>query len=308
MINRVIIRLKVLQLIYAYYMNGNKNVEQAEKTLLESLSKAYELYQQMLLLVVAVTRLEAEQVEEQEQLNRVAHKNTKVSHRLADNRLARMIDENLQLLDFREHQGMMWTEERSYVAALLQHIKQADFYQDYESAEQVDFADDRELWRKIYKNIIMPDERIDAILEERSLYWNDDRETVDTFVLKTIKRFDETDKETAVLLPEFKDSEDQDFAIRLLRHTIMNEDEYRSLIAQSVQNWEMERMAFMDILILQMAIAEIMSFPQIPLSVSINEYVEIAKLYSTPKSYSYVNGMLDHVSRRLIQEGKVMKR
>ena len=307
MINRVIIRLKVLQLIYAYYMNGNKNVEKAETTLLESLSKAYELYQQMLLLVVAVTNMENELVDEQEQLNRVTHRHAKVSHRFADNRLAQRLAGNGQLMDFREHQGMMWTEERGYVTALLQDIKQTDFYKEYELADKVDFSDDRELWRKIYKNIIMQDERIDGILEERSLYWNDDRETVDTFVLKTIKRFEESGGDKDVLLPEFKDSEDRDFAIRLLRHTIMNDEEYRSLISQSVQNWEMERMAFMDILIIQMAIAEILCFPQIPLSVSINEYVEIAKLYSTPKSYGYVNGLLDHISKRLIQEGKLLK-
>lgn len=125
---------------------------------------------------------------------------------------------------------------------------------------------------------------LDQVLEDQSLYWNDDKEIVDTFVLKTIKRFDEKNGAKQELLPEFKDEEDQDFARRLFRRTILNADYYRHLISENTKNWDLDRVAFMDVVIMQIALAEILSFPNIPVSVSLNEYVEIAKLYSTPKA------------------------
>ncbi|MCR4613153.1 MAG: transcription antitermination factor NusB [Bacteroidaceae bacterium] len=306
MINRTTIRLKVVQLIYAYYQNGGKNIESAEKELLLSLSKAYELYNQLLMLIVKVTRYAAQQVEHQEELNRVTHKTESVSHRFIDNRFAAQLEMNQQLCEFREH-GTIWDDETSYLKALYEDICRSEDYLSYMEADSVTWQDDRELWRKLYKLLIMNDERIDALLEEKSLYWNDDKEIVDTFVMKTIKRFTEESTAKQELLPEFKDEEDREFAVRLLRRSILNDEYYRSLINQNIQNWEFDRLAFMDVVIMQVAIAEILSFPQIPLSVSINEYVEIAKCYSTPKSYGYVNGILDAVTRRLKEDGKLLK-
>jgi N utilization substance protein B len=307
MINRTIIRQKVVQLMYAYYQNGERNLDSAEKELLKSLSKAYELYHQLLLLIVALTRYAEDSADRQEELNRVAHKDETVSRRFVENSLARQLNDNRQLNEFREHHEMIWADESAYVKSLFDEICQSDYYKEYMEAPAVDYEADRELWRLIYKNIVMKDERIDAILEERSLYWNDDREIIDTFVIKTIKRFAANSTPKQELLPEFKDDEDRDFAVRLLRRSILNDEYYRSLIGQYVQNWEFERLAFMDVIIMQVAIAEILSFPQIPISVSINEYVEIAKVYSTPKSYGYVNGILDTVTRILKEEGKLLK-
>ena len=153
----------------------------------------------------------------------------------------------------------------------------------------------------------MKDTRIDEVIEDKSLYWNDDKEVVDTFVLKTIKRFEEKAGSKQELLGEYKDEEDREYAIRLFRSTILNDTEHRNLIAQSTKNWEFDRLAFMDVVIMQIAIAEIMTFPLIPTSVSINEYVEIAKYYSTPKSAAYVNGILDTVVRRLKKERLIVK-
>ena len=175
------------------------------------------------------------------------------------------------------------------------------------SSGESSYAEDRELWRKIYKFIIMKDERIDEVLEDQSLYWNDDKEIVDTFVLKTIKRFDEEQGADMELMPEYKDDEDREFAVRLFRRSILNADYYRGLISQSVKNWEFNRLAYMDVVIMQVAIAEILSFPNIPVSVSINEYVEIAKCYSTAKSGGYVNGIIDNVVKRLRSENKLLK-
>ncbi len=307
MINRTLIRLKIVQLMYAFYQNGGKSIDTAEKELLFSLAKAYDLYNYMLLLIVSVSRYALQDVEQKEQLNKVGHINQTVSHRFADNRFTAQLEINKQLQDFVKTKKKSWNEELGYIKKLYADIVQSDIYDDYMKRDKVTYNDDREVWRKIYKNIIMKDERIDDILEEQSLYWNDDREIVDTFVLKTIKRFVPENGANQELVPEYKDIEDQDFAIRLFRRAINNDEYYRSLIGKCVKNWEFSRLAYMDVIIMQVAIAELLSFPQIPVSVTINEYVEIAKWYSTPKSSGYVNGIIDSVAKMLKQENILTK-
>ena len=169
------------------------------------------------------------------------------------------------------------------------------------------YATDRELWRRIYRALIQDNEDLDAIFEEQSLYWNDDKEVVDSFVLKTIKRFDEKSGSKQELLPEYDNEEDKDYARRLFRASILNANEYQRIMSTSSQNWDFSRLAYMDIIIMQIAIAEMLTFPSIPISVTINEFVDIAKVYSTPRSGGYINGMLDAIARRLINEGKMLK-
>lgn len=299
MINRNLIRLKIVQLIYSYYQNGGKNIDTAEKELLFSLSKAYDLYNYMLLLIVSVSRYAFEQVEYKEQMNKVGHIDEPVNHRFADNQFAAQLENNKQLQDFVETKKKTWKNEISYIKQLYADIMASDFYAEYMALDEATYEDDKLIWRKIYKNIIMKDERVDEILEEQSLYWNDDRDIVDTFVMKTINKFDAKKGAEQELIPEYKDIEDQDFATRLFRRTITNEEYYRSLIEDNVKNWEFNRLAFMDVIIMQIAIAEMLSFPQIPISVTINEYVEVARWYSTPKSPGYVNGILDTVAKKL---------
>ena len=186
-------------------------------------------------------------------------------------------------------------------------VSGTDIYKDYMASDDDSYEADRELWRKLYKTYIFNNDSLDQVLEDQSLYWNDDKEIVDTFVLKTIKRFDEKKGANQELLPEFKDDEDQEFARRLFRRTILNSDYYRHLISENTKNWDLDRIAFMDIIIMQTALAEILSFPNIPVSVSLNEYVEIAKLYSTSKSGSFINGTLDGIVNQLKKEGKLTK-
>lgn len=307
MINRTLIRLKIVQLMYAYYQNSGKSIDTAEKELLFSLSKAYDLYNYMLLLMVSVSRYAYKQVEGKEEINKVGHIDEVVSHRFADNQFTAQLEANKQLQEFVDTKKKSWNNDIDYIKKLYSDIIQSEYYQEYMAMDNVTYADDREVWRKIYKNIIMKDERIDDILEEQSLYWNDDREIIDTFVLKTIKKFDPANGANQELVPEYKDMEDQEFAIRLFRRTIMNDEYYRSLIGKSVKNWEFNRLAYMDVVIMQIAIAELLSFPQIPISVTINEYVEIAKWYSTPKSSGYVNGIIDSIAKMLKKENKLTK-
>ena len=307
MINRTLIRLKIVQLIYSFYQNGGKDIKTAEKELMFSLSKAYDLYNYLLLLLVELTKYESEQIEQQEELNKIAHKEEAVSHRFVNNRFVKQLADNKQLLEYVDSQKRTWLNDADYLKKLLADIKASDTYADYMVNEVDDYSTDREFWRKIYKSIIMKDDRLSEVLEDKSLYWNDDREIVDTFVLKTIKRFEEENKENQELLPEYKDEEDREFAVKLFRATILNDEDHRRLIAQCVKNWEFDRLAFMDVVIMQIAIAGILGFVQIPTVVSINEYVDIAKYYSTPKSAAYVNGILDAVVKRLKREKLIIK-
>ncbi len=307
MINRTLIRLKIVQLMYSYYQNGGKNVDTAEKELLFSLSKAYDLYNYLLMLITAVTKHALEQVERQERNNKIAHCDQVVNRRFAENKFALQLEQNKHLNEFKETNKKTWENDKDYIKDLYNRIVATDFYESYMSDEDSDYKADREIWRKIYKNIIMKDERLDEVLEDQSLYWNDDKEIVDTFVLKTIKRFEEENGTNQELMPEYKDIEDREFAVRLFRRSILNDEYYRNLISQNIKNWEFNRLAFMDVIIMQIAIAEILSFPAIPTSVTINEYVEIAKYYSTAKSGSYVNGILDTIVKKLKADNKLMK-
>ena len=169
------------------------------------------------------------------------------------------------------------------------------------------YEEDRELWRKIYRYVIVDNDSIDSLLEDVNIYWNDDRFIIDTFVLKTINRFSAESNDDQPLLPEFRNEEDLEFARKLILQALNASDYYQELIAQSTRNWDVERVPLMDRVIMQVALAEITSFPSIPLSVSINEYIEIAKSYSTPNSARYINATLDNISKKLIAEHKLMK-
>ena len=307
MINRVLIRLKIVQIVYAYYQNGGKNLDTAEKELFFSLSKAYDLYNYLLLLMVEVTK------QANKRLNAAKNKLVPTKEELfpntkfVENRFIAQLEVNKQLLEFSNNQKKTWENEADFVKTLCDKILESDIYKEYMASETSSYEEDRELWRKLYKNIIFNNIELDQVLEDQSLYWNDDKEIVDTFVLKTIKRFDEKNGAKQELLPEFKDEEDQDFARRLIRRTILNADYYRHLISENTKNWDLDRVAFMDVVIMQIALAEILSFPNIPVSVSLNEYVEIAKLYSTPKSGGFINGTLDGIVNSLKKENKLTK-
>ena len=307
MINRVLIRLKIVQIVYAFYQNGGKNLDTAEKELFFSLSKAYDMYNYLLLLMVEITKqAERKQSAAKSKLLPTAEElypNTK----FVDNRFIAQLEVNKQLLEFSETQKKTWENESEFVKSLCEKIMDSDIYKEYMASETSSYEEDRELWRKLYKRIIFNNEELDQVLEDQSLYWNDDKEIVDTFVLKTIKRFDEKNGAKQELLPEFKDEDDQDFARRLFRRTILNADYYRHLISENTRNWDLDRVAFMDVIIMQIALAEILSFPNIPVSVTLNEYVEIAKLYSTPKSGSFINGTLDGIVNVLKKENKLTK-
>ena len=307
MINRVLIRLKVVQILYAYYKNSGKSLKAAEDEVFFSLSKAYDLYNHMLQLMVAVTHYEADRISFLSMKVRPTESDMNPNLKFVNNRFIAQLQENAQLVKFAEKSKLNWVDHSDILRRLLDNIVSSDTYKEYMASEVSSYEDDKELWRKLYKQFIFDNEELDSLLEEQSLYWNDDKTIIDTFVVKTIKRFEEENGAFQPLLPEYKDNADMEFASKLFKNAVVNAEEYREVMSLNSKNWDMNRLAFMDVVIMQVAMAEIMSFDDIPVSVTLNEYVEIAKHYSTAKSGSFVNGMLDSIVKNLRQNGKLDK-
>lgn len=309
MINRTIIRLKVVQLLYACRQRSANDIPAALRELHTSLNKAYELYCSLLVLIVNLTNFSREVLRKKEELNRVMHKEEALSHRFVDNALAARLASDEALSRLREKGIGSWTADAVYLRQLLAHLQAQPAYMEYmERAQEPTFEDDRLLWRRLYKEVIAQDPSLDELLEEQSVYWNDDKTVIDTFVLKTLKSIEPTPTAGApTLLPPYKDEADKMFAEDLLRQAMEQASRWTQLVAESVKGWEFNRLALMDRVIMQAALAELVTFPLIPVEVTINEYVEIAKYYSTPKSSNYINGILDHLARRLRQEGVILK-
>ena len=263
MINREIIRIKIVQLTYAYYQNGNKNIDTAEKELFFSLSKAYDLYNYLLALIVAVTK-EAGRRLEVAQARARREGQPEPSQKFVFNRFALQLEENKALADFLSTQKFTWDDVASTIGQLFETIESSEIYKEYMESKEDDY-------------------------------------------LKTIKRFKEQNGAKEELLPEWDSDEEKEYARKLFRAAILNDAQYQRFMSEASRNWDFSRLAYMDVIIMQIAIAEIMTFPNIPISVSINEYVEIAKLYSTRKSGGYINGMLDAIARNLIQTGRLLK-
>ena len=264
------------------------------------------MYNQLLALIVAITR-ESQRRHEVLQGKALREGTAAPSAKFVNNRFALQLESNEQLREFLETQKRQWSDYPEFIGLLFEQIEQSHIYQDYINDKEDSYAADRELWRKLYRTFIQENEDLDSLLEEQSLYWNDDKEVVDTFVLKTIKRFEEKNGDKQELLPEYDSEEARDYARRLFRATILNTNDYQRMMTEASHNWDFSRLAYMDVIIMQIAIAEMMTFPSIPISVTINEFVELSKFYSTPRSAGYINGMLDTIARHLVATGQLLK-
>ena len=307
MINRELIRIKLVQVLYSYLQKGTHNPDVAEKELLLSLDKAYDLYNYLLMLLVEVSRMSVRMLEVYEKRSKKLKDGIKWSHRFVDNRFIIQLESNRQLRDYCSEHDLSWADHEAFVRDLYNKVEASEFYKDYMASETTSYEMDREVWRLIYRHLIVGNEELSDLLEDTNIYWNDDKTIVDTFVLKTINRFTENTTSTFPLMPEYKSDADLDFAKKLLYRAIVGQEHYGELISGTTRKWDFKRIALMDRVILQLGLAEITTFPSIPLSVSINEYVDIAKMYSTPKSDKYINATLDTIAKRLIEEGKLTK-
>lgn len=307
MINRILIRIKVLQIIYSYYQNGNKDLKTAEKELLFSLQKSYDLYHYFLLLLIEVTNLQDRILDNRKHKYMPTDEELNPNTKFIDNRFIAQLKTNLALKNTVSENGLSWSNDADFVRNILDLIIESDIYQEYINSEEDSYEADKEFWRQVFKKLICTNEMVEDYLEDKSIYWNDDIEIVQTFTIKTIKKFDEKNGANQPLLPMFKDDEDRDFATTLFRQTLMNGVKYRERISLHMKNWEAERIANMDLIIMQVALAEISSFPSIPINVTLNEYIDIAKYYSTPKSGTFINGILDSIVSELKKENLLFK-
>lgn len=307
MINRILIRIKVLQIVYSYYQNGNGDLKVAENELLFSLQKSYDLYHYLLLLIVEVTNLQSRILDIRKNKYMPTEAELNPNMRLVNNRFAAQVAENAGLQKYVAEQGISWSNDEEFIKNTLEQILASDIYTDYLENPEDSYQTDKEFWRLIFKKLICGNEFIEDYLEDKSIYWNDDIEIVETFALKTIKQFEEKKGSKQPLLPMFKDMEDKSFAIKLFRQSLLKGKEYRERINQHMKNWETERIANMDLIIMQVALAEIMNFPTIPTSVTLNEYIDAAKYYSTPKSGTFINGILDSIVNELKKEKVLLK-
>lgn len=308
MINRVLIRIRVIQILYSTYQNGSGDLKKAENELMFSLQKSYDLYYFLLLLLVETTDAYAKRVEARKAKLLPTDEDLNPNTKLIDNLFIKQLKSNIQFNEYLEERPLSWDEYDNYVKGLLENILKSDTYAEYSQNVISDYESDREFWRKIFKSMVYCDEKLDDILEEESVYWNDDIEIVQSFVLKTIKKFEYENGEKQELLSMFRDEEDRVFAVKLLRESMFNVKSSRDMINKYAKNWESERIAFMDMIIMQAAITEILSFPSIPINVTMNEYINIAKSYSTQKSSSFINGILDAIVSELKAENKLLKK
>ena len=307
MINRVLLRTKALQTLYSHYKGGGKSLPVAEKEFFFSIEKTYDLYFYLLQLALDITRYAENKIDAGKNKLRPTAEEINPNMRFAANRFTTQLAKNEQFNDYLQKRKLSWVNYPELIKNLYEEITASDFYEEYMNAELSDYSADKDIWKKIYKRILLNSEELDEAVEEQSVFWVDDIEIVISFILKTIKQFEAENGAEQELLPMFRDEEDREFGIKLLAKTIEQGDEYSKLIETHTRNWDLERIAFMDILIMQMAIAEICNFPTIPINVTLNEYIEISKKYSTEKSGIFVNGILDNVVNQLKAENKLIK-
>ncbi|MDR2147853.1 MAG: transcription antitermination factor NusB [Tannerella sp.] len=307
MINRILIRIKVLQIVFAFYQTDNGDLRVAENELMLSLRRSYDLYHYLLLLMVEVTQLYERMIDTRKSKFRPSAEEMNPDTRLLNNRLSKQMSVNESLLKYNKEHGIFWTEDRDFVKKILDLILKSDIYAEYIANKEDSYEVDREFWRLVFRRLICNNAFVEEYLEEKSIYWNEDVDIIESFVIKTIKRFEQNQGSRNELLPMFNNESDYEFVLKLFRQSLLRGDEYRALIEKHIKNWESERLANMDIVIMQVAVAELLNFPTIPVSVTLNEYIDAAKYYSTPKSGTFVNGVLDSIVEELKRENKLLK-
>jgi len=307
MISRRQLRIKALQSLYAYYTTGSEDMKRSENELHFNIEKAYELYHYLLLLIIDVMIYADSRIEIARNKRIPTHEDLHPNMRFITNRLIDQLRNNTQLLRFVEQHKLNWANHPELIKEVYSRLIESEEYEAYMKGEEPGYVEDKRLVTFIYTHIIYTSERLDSILEEQSIYWNDDLEFITSMIVKTFKKFKEDDGPDKLLMDLYKNKEDTDYVVRLFRQTILHRDEYVEYIKHNTRNWDLDRIAFMDILIMQIAIAELIAFQSIPTKVTLNEYLEISKFYSTNKSNVFINGVLDKVLMQLKEENKISK-
>ena len=307
MINRILIRIRVIQIVYAWYQNRDKDLNQVERELLLGLQKSYDLYYYLLQLMIEITDLHEERVDTKRNKFLPTHEDLNPNMHIINNQFISQLRNNTMFVTYTANRPMSWELNQNFARGILDKIIESDTYKEYAELAKPTYNDDKEFWRKSFRTFIHRNEELDDILEDESIFWNDDIEIVQSFVLKTIKQFNKTAGEDFILLPMFNDDEDKEYATTLLRETLANGQKYREMIAKNADNWDFERIAFMDVVIMQVAVAELYKFENIPIRVTLNEYIDLAKSYSTPKSSTFINGVLDAIVTEMKKDKTIFK-
>ena len=262
MINRNLIRIRVVQLVYSWYQGTNKDLLKAEKELMFGLQKSYDLYYYMFLLILEITKAYDSRVEAKKNKFLPTKEDMNPNLHLLRNKFTLQLEQNNQLTNYINERPLSWVNNETFVKTLLETILESETYINYTQIPSPTYDEDREFWRKIFKQFICGNEELDDILEDESIFWNDDIEIVQSFVIKTIKKFSEKSGPNQPLLPMFKDEEDKQFAIKLLHDTIFNENKYRELIESHTDKWDFDRIALMDLVIMQIALSRYLLLTQ----------------------------------------------
>lgn len=305
MISRRLLRVKALQILYAYRATENPSINRAEKELIFSIEKSYDLYHLIFLLLTDLTLYGRQRMEIARSKFFPTEDESNPNARFLNNRMIAQIEESKPFRQYIETKKLSWTNQEELIKSLYRSILEWDVYQDYMTREDDSFEQDKKFITRLIGELILPDESFMQVLEEQSIYWNDDIEAIGSMVLKTLSKWKEP---TGLhLLSMYSNEDDRLFVITLFRKCILHSDEYQELIKKFSENWDFERLAWMDILIMQMAITEAIHFPSVPTKVSLNEYIEISKYYSTEKSSHFINGILDKIFIQLKADNKIQK-
>lgn len=324
MINRALIRKKLVQQLYALNLRSGETImdkvsemeskKQVSKCLEDSLEEAYALYHYLLQLVVDVTEYARRKVAKGMMKQLPTEEDLNPNLRFVENMLADALRHNvalkLYLSDHEVQKGVVFSWLNLYpdvVKEIYKKITEADFYKEYMSKKTITWEDDRELWRTILRDIVMPDEELESMMEDFSIYWVDDLEIVLSFAMKTIRRAQKSDGALIPLMKKYDDEDDATFAQDLLQKAIAEKATSRDEISKQTKNWDVDRLSMIDMTIMQLAVTEFLDFPTIPYTVTLNEYIEIAKMYSTEQAPTFVNGVLDGIYKRLEEEGRIEK-
>lgn len=308
MLNRRHLRIKVLQALYAYFQSNEENYKKTENELMQSIEKIYDLYIYLLLTFGEIKGIAENRIEESKKKIRPNEDDLNPNMKFVQNEIIHILESNKELRRISEERKVNWVgdENQEMFRKMFLVIKDSETYFEYMNNGSVGFEEDKAFALELFKTEIANSEILYQFFEDKSIHWIDDIDLACSMVLKTIKTFEK--EEVPEILPLYKkDDDEQDFIRDLLRKTISMNKENESLIDELTKNWELDRIAKMDVILMKMAITELQIFNNIPTKVTLNEYIEISKFYSTPKSNGFINGILDKAIDRLQKEKKIVK-
>ena len=307
MISRRLLRIKALMALYAFNRREDDDLAKAESELMFSIGKTYDLYHYLLLLVLEVADIAEGKIEQALQKKIPTPEDLNPNRRFMDNPVVYQIRNNPAFRKYISGSKLSWVNFRHVPRLLYNKMISWEPYGEYMISDDRSYLADKKFIIRLITELFSNSEDLLNSLEEQSIYWNDDMEYVLVMIEKTLKRFKAEAGEKTALVPLFKNQEDEEFVKLLFRKAVLHSKEYSELIDSNTTNWEVERIALMDILVMKLAITEVLEFPEIPVKVTLNEYIEIAKYYCTSKSSTFVNGILDNIVKEIRGKGLVRK-